>query len=160
MSNLNPTVRLARLPDLAAILAIDRMSQTATHWGEELYRDILSHPPDPRSPLQRLSLVATIDDVISGFTVASATRSSGDITVELESIVVGEVWQRRGVGRHLCHGILGWATDLGAAVVDLEVRAASPAVALYSSLGFSVVGRRRGYYRDPVEDALLMRLHL
>ena len=45
--------------------------------------------------------------------------------------------------------------------MELEVRAGSVgAIALYEGLGFVVVGRRRGYYREPVEDALLMRLEL
>jgi ribosomal-protein-alanine N-acetyltransferase len=45
--------------------------------------------------------------------------------------------------------------------LELEVRAGSiGAIALYSSVGFVVAGRRRDYYREPVEDALLMRLDL
>jgi [ribosomal protein S18]-alanine N-acetyltransferase len=45
--------------------------------------------------------------------------------------------------------------------VELEVRVGSGgAIALYVGLGFVVVGRRGGYYRGPVEDAVLMRLEL
>ena len=45
--------------------------------------------------------------------------------------------------------------------MELEVRAGSVgAIALYGGLGFVVVGRRKGYYREPVEDALLMKLEL
>jgi ribosomal-protein-alanine N-acetyltransferase len=45
--------------------------------------------------------------------------------------------------------------------LELEVRAGSGgAIALYAGLGFVVAGRRVGYYREPVEDALLMRLDL
>jgi [ribosomal protein S18]-alanine N-acetyltransferase len=45
--------------------------------------------------------------------------------------------------------------------VELEVRAGSAgAIALYERLGFVAVGRRPGYYRSPVEDAVLMRLEV
>ena len=45
--------------------------------------------------------------------------------------------------------------------MELEVRAGSAgAIGLYEGLGFVGVGRRRGYYRDPVDDAVLMRLDL
>ena len=47
------------------------------------------------------------------------------------------------------------------AALELEVRAASAgAIALYEGMGFVLVGRRRRYYRGPVDDALLMRLGL
>jgi ribosomal-protein-alanine N-acetyltransferase len=41
--------------------------------------------------------------------------------------------------------------------VDLEVRASNdPALKLYRGMGFSLVGRRDGYYRNPTEDAVLL----
>jgi ribosomal-protein-alanine N-acetyltransferase len=46
-------------------------------------------------------------------------------------------------------------------ILELEVRAGrAGAIALYTGLGFVIVGRRRRYYREPVDDALLMRLDL
>ena len=46
----------------------------------------------------------------------------------------------------------------GARTVYLEVRESNAAArALYESRGFEAVGRRRGYYRHPVEDALVLR---
>ena len=43
--------------------------------------------------------------------------------------------------------------------MTLEVRASNaPAIALYMKHGFAQVGRRRGYYDDPKEDAILMTL--
>jgi ribosomal-protein-alanine N-acetyltransferase len=55
--------------------------------------------------------------------------------------------------------VADWCRGEEVATVELEVRAGSAgAIALYSGLGFVVVGRRVGYYREPVEDALLMRL--
>ena len=45
--------------------------------------------------------------------------------------------------------------------VDLEVRASNEAaLRLYRRAGFRAIGRRRGYYADPIEDAVLLRLDL
>jgi ribosomal-protein-alanine N-acetyltransferase len=45
----------------------------------------------------------------------------------------------------------------GAESVSLEVRSSNAAaIGLYESLGFSAVGRRRGFYKDPAEDAVVM----
>ena len=42
--------------------------------------------------------------------------------------------------------------------LTLEVRASNvPAISLYEKLGFAEVGRRKNYYRNPREDALIMR---
>ncbi len=49
----------------------------------------------------------------------------------------------------------------GATSVILEVRESNrPAVRLYESIGFRLEGRRNKYYRDPTEDALLLRIPL
>jgi ribosomal-protein-alanine N-acetyltransferase len=61
----------------------------------------------------------------------------------------------------LCLAVADWCRDRGARALELEVRAGSVgAIALYDGLGFVVAGRRAGYYREPAEDALLMRLAL
>ena len=65
------------------------------------------------------------------------------------------------MGRALCAAVVDWCRGRGAAALELEVRAGSEgAIALYSGLGFVVGGRRVGYYRELVEDAVLMRLDL
>jgi ribosomal-protein-alanine N-acetyltransferase len=66
-------------------------------------------------------------------------------------------WRRRGLARFLLGLALRQAAKAGAQVALLEVRAGNaPALALYAGLGFRPVGRRPGYYREPVEDALLL----
>jgi ribosomal-protein-alanine N-acetyltransferase len=57
--------------------------------------------------------------------------------------------------------VLDWCRSNRATEVVLEVRAGSAgAAALYAGLGFTQAGRRPRYYRDPDEDALIMRLPL
>ena len=51
------------------------------------------------------------------------------------------------------------AASLGARVSFLEVRAGNvPAIGLYAAEGFKEIDRRKAYYRDPVEDAVIMCL--
>ena len=66
--------------------------------------------------------------------------------------------QRQGVGRALVVAMLAHLRHLGVAMVFLEVRESNEvAHRLYGALGFSQVGRRRDYYRLPIEDAVVLR---
>ena len=75
---------------------------------------------------------------------------------EIHEIVVLPERRQQGVGRALLLGALEVARARGCRSAHLEVRRSNAAArALYEGLGFEVVRVRRGYYRDPVEDALL-----
>lgn len=72
------------------------------------------------------------------------------------SVAVAPEHRRQGVGRALVNYVIS-AFRGKLSFVSLEVRPSNtPAVSLYSSLGFVRVGERKSYYRAPVEDALLM----
>lgn len=74
---------------------------------------------------------------------------------EVHTLAVDPVHQGRGIGRALLRELLAQATG---ATVFLEVRTDNePAIALYRSEGFTVVGTRRGYYRPSGADAYTMR---
>lgn len=80
---------------------------------------------------------------------------------ELENIAVRQESRCQGLGRMLCREAIDWSRSRAAQVLELEVRASSAgALALYRSLGFVEQGRRRSYYREPTEDAVLMFLPL
>ncbi len=66
-------------------------------------------------------------------------------------------WRGQGVGELLLLAMVDRAAEIGATVVTLEVRVSnSAAQALYRKYGFEVAGRRKGYYSDDGEDALIM----
>ncbi len=66
-------------------------------------------------------------------------------------------WRGQGVGELLLLAMIDRAAEIGAAVVTLEVRVTNkPAQSLYRKYGFEVAGRRKGYYSDNGEDALIM----
>lgn len=76
----------------------------------------------------------------------------------LDTLTVAPAFRRQGVARALLQAALQSLCAEGAVFCFLEVRESNaPAIALYKSLGFTAVGRRRGFYQNPSEDALVMR---
>ena len=82
-----------------------------------------------------------------------------DVADELHvtNVAVHPDARRRGFARALLESVFGHARAAGSRMVLLEVRPSNTeAIALYDSFGFRAVGRRRGYYYDTGEDALVM----
>jgi len=81
--------------------------------------------------------------------------------VHITNIAVHPDARRRGIARRLLAGALEDVRRRRLRLVVLEVRPSNTeAIGLYASFGFRVVGRRRGYYYDTGEDALVMELAL
>jgi [ribosomal protein S18]-alanine N-acetyltransferase len=81
--------------------------------------------------------------------------------VHITNVAVRPDLRRQGIGRALLSAIVDDARQRGAKTVALEVRPSNrEARTLYDSYGFRVVGRRKGYYYDTGEDALVMELVL
>ncbi len=75
----------------------------------------------------------------------------------ITNIAVTPSYRGRGIGRMLLLGLIRRAVALGADRMTLEVRPSNqPARNLYRSLGFVDRGRRKGYYQDNNEDAIIM----
>jgi ribosomal-protein-alanine N-acetyltransferase len=78
--------------------------------------------------------------------------------LQIEDLAVAAAWRRRGWGRRLLSLVVALARRRGATTAHLEVRRGNAAArGLYRSAGFAEVGERRDYYREPREDAVLMR---
>jgi ribosomal-protein-alanine N-acetyltransferase len=81
--------------------------------------------------------------------------------MHLLNLTVAPERRRQGLGRFLLGLALDLAARRGAREAFLEVRESNePARALYRSAGFKEAGYRRGYYREPTEDAVVLRLAL
>ena len=79
------------------------------------------------------------------------------VEAELESIAVRETERGKGYGKRMLSTFLNMAEEAGVGKVFLEVREGNTAGrALYEGMGFHAFGKRTAYYRDPVEDAILM----
>lgn len=80
---------------------------------------------------------------------------------DLLTIATVPAARRRGVATALLTALVRAAVDAGCRAVLLEARASNaPAQRLYATHGFAPIGRRRRYYRAPVEDAVVMRRRL
>ena len=144
-------IRPATPADVPTILALERISYTAAHWGEVEYKNVFAAGSTPR-----IMLVAE-DESLAGFIVV---RTLGP-EWELENVAVAQAYRRRHVGSDLIASVATQAAHRGAEAVILEVRASNTAArALYERAGFVEVGRRPGYYGNPTEDAALYRLDI
>ena len=77
---------------------------------------------------------------------------------DMMNIAVFPASRRQGVARALIDALVSALRERGSKQLTLEVRASNgPARQLYESLGFLQVGLRKNYYRNPKEDALILR---
>ena len=98
-------------------------------------------------------LVAAQGDKVLGYIGMLHVMDEGYIS----NVAVDETVRRAGIGSMLVEGMLQRCEALSLLFVTLEVRASNdPAIQLYDHHGFEVVGRRKGYYEAPREDAILM----
>ncbi len=82
---------------------------------------------------------------------------------EAEILSIATIARRRreGIGRALLDAALSEMADRGARGVWLEVRVSNSAAReMYQAAGFATTGTRRGYYRQPPEDALVLHREL
>ncbi|MBE7531448.1 MAG: ribosomal protein S18-alanine N-acetyltransferase [Ardenticatenaceae bacterium] len=139
-------LRRMTMDDLTAVVAIDRLSfPTPARPGlyeHEVSENTLAHYQ-----------VLCQDNQIIGY---AGYWLIGD-EVHISTIAVHPEWRGCGLGELLLLNLLLLAYAHPANIVTLEVRHAnSGAQQLYHKYQFEVVGRRRRYYRDTGEDALIM----
>lgn len=76
---------------------------------------------------------------------------------EILNIAVSPEFRRKGIAEGLLNFVFGKAAEKRCDTLMLEVRESNFAArSLYEKLGFYAVGRRKGYYTNPSEDAILM----
>ena len=77
---------------------------------------------------------------------------------DMMNIAVSSKFRRMGIAQELVERLVKLLREKDVYSLTLEVRASNePAKALYGKLGFEPVGRRPNYYRNPKEDALILR---
>jgi ribosomal-protein-alanine N-acetyltransferase len=139
-------IRTCREADLPQVDEILKASPKAAGWSEDSLRQFFIHD-------QSTFLVASKGAEIQGF--ISGRRVADEAEILNLAVRVGH--RRQAVGHKLVQSFLEQVGREGLTLVHLEVRQSNQAaIRLYEGTGFRVTGRRRGYYRDPVEDAILM----
>lgn len=141
-------IRAARDGDMLSVGLIERDS-FADPWGPREFESALSAP-------QTIFLVAEdAQGVVAGYAIALAVADEAEIL----NLAVHPKFRGRGIGGSLLDSALDQAKSRGAEQIYLEVRESNDAARkLYAAKGFDVITRRQRYYRNPVEDALVLRL--
>jgi len=143
-------IRLATGDDIGRLLVIANEATTSAFWSEEKYQQRMAGDSG-------VVLVGQESDEITGFLVARAVAGE----CEIENLAVASKHRRKGHGRRLVEAAISAAYERACQSIWLEVRVSNRAARqLYESLGFCEAGRRRRYYRDPEEDALVLKLSL
>jgi len=142
-------MRLAASADLVRVVEIERAS-FSDPWSAAAFRSALDE--------ERINFhVAVRDGVVVGYAVSWCVVDEA----ELANLAVVPTLRGQRVGAALLDRAMADARAAGCVVMHLEVRESNAAArALYQSRGFGMVGRRKRYYREPVEDALILRARL
>ncbi len=102
-------------------------------------------------------LVAEMDGAVAGYVGSQTVLDMADMM----NIAVSPNYRRQGVAEVLIKELCAYLASRGVIGLMLEVRASNaPAISLYTKLGFKQAGRRPNYYRNPKEDALILRKEL
>ena len=138
------------LADLDSVLAIERAS-FPTPWSRGAFVYELEQNGVARC------WVGRVGGELVGYLCLWEVASELHIT----NLAVHPAWRRQGIARTLLGAILEDARHRRLALAVLEVRPTNvEAQRLYERFGFRVIGRRKGYYPDTGEDALIMEADL
>ena len=139
-------IRRMNLGDVSAIAELEKQC-FSDPWSEN---SIASEVENPLS----YWLVAEVDGVVAGYVGSQTVIDESDMM----NVAVKPEFRRQKVAERLILSLISHLNQRQSKSLTLEVRASNdPAIALYDKLGFEQVGRRPGYYRNPKEDALILR---
>jgi ribosomal-protein-alanine N-acetyltransferase len=145
--------------DLLEVVEIEMLSGLSP-WGWDAYHKELQSEQDVIMLVARTRAADSGPhdaEGIAGFIISRLI--AGELHVN--NVAVRAEFRRQGIAAQLLAAVLDWGRRHEARMALLEVRSGNTAAqALYSRCGFQVVGRRRRYYSQPVEDALLMSISL
>lgn len=140
------TIRLAGVEDIKVMAELDKVCFSSP-WSEESFAgEILRN---------RLALyfVGLVEDQVIGYAGLWRIEDEGHIT----NVAVHPDYRQRGIGELLVSSLIDHTGKMGIRSHTLEVRVSNDAaIQLYEKLGFQEAGRRKKYYEDNGEDAMIM----
>lgn len=139
-------IRQMRLQDVPKVAQLEKCC-FRDPWSE---RSIASELDNPLA----YWLVAVEKDEVLGYVGSQTVMGEADMM----NVAVSEKYRRLRIANALITRLIEDLSRRGAYSLSLEVRASNaPAIALYEKLAFVQIGRRPNYYRNPKEDALILR---
>lgn len=131
---------------VAQVAALERLC-FADPWSEKSIASELNNP-------LALWLVAVEEEEVVGYIGSQTVPDESDMM----NVAIHPDHRRRGIAEALVTALCDALKERGSVSLTLEVRSSNePAKALYEKLGFGLAGRRPNYYRNPKEDALILR---
>ena len=139
-------IQKMKLDHVPQVAELEKLCFSAP-WSE---KSVASELENPLS----LWLVAVEEGVVAGYVGSQTVCGETDMM----NVAVKPEFRRRGVAENLICALVAELKTAQSHALSLEVRASNtPAICLYEKLGFLQVGRRPNYYRNPKEDALILR---
>lgn len=130
---------------IAGIAALERACFHAP-WSENALREELGNESN-------LFFTAVQDGEVVGYLGCQTVLDEGYIT----NVAVAPGHRRQGIASALLVALQRGAAEKNLSFLTLEVRVSNEAaIALYEGFGYVPVGKRKNFYTDPTEDALLM----
>ena len=132
---------------VATVAAIEKECFGMAAWSENSVAYELTNPLS-------LWLVAVDENQVVGYVGSQTVCGETDMM----NVAVTADYRRKGLGELLVQALVTELQAIDSHSLTLEVRASNvPAISLYEKLGFTQTGLRKNYYRNPREDALIMR---
>jgi len=142
-----PNIRLRKTvyKDIKTILNIEKQ-QFPHPWPQHFFNDEISHD---------ISYFYVAEDIRIQQPVGYIIFWIIEEEMELHKIAVSQAYRNRGIGKGLFQFMLKTAKEKKIEKIFLEVRKSNiAAIKLYESFNFKLIGIRKKYYNDPLEDAM------
>ena len=137
------TMTQTHVPQVAALEALC----FSDPWSEKSVASELTNP-------LAYWLVAVKEERVAGYVGSQTVLDETDMM----NIAVHPDFRRQGIAEDLVDALVAALREKGSHCLTLEVRESNaPAIRLYEKMGFEQVGLRKNYYRNPRENALILR---
>ena len=156
MKALQVRVRKVRKGDIDRIIDIERSWHHLSHWSIDSYYRLLNDDSFTSSFVAEVDTDSGRPNIV-GFVIF---HIAADVS-EIYNIAVENGSARSGVGQQLMGAAIQDSKRRHATRVVLEVRKSNnPAINFYLKFNFKIVGERKNYYSNPIEDAYVMELEV
>ena len=156
MKAMQVRIRKVRPSDVDRIIEIERSWQHLSHWSEDSYYRLVNDDGFTASFLAEVE-DASGRPLVAGFVIFHVVGTN----CEVYNIAVDARHARTGIGKQLMTTVVNESLKRYASKVLLEVRKSNTnAIRFYEGFGFKVLGERKNYYSNPVEDAFVMEMGL